>query len=125
MALVESPEGWLLQRRPNTGLLAGLWQPMLWQNTVFETAAAMQTALAERGIQTAAPYALRSTALPAARHIFSHVEWQMQGWRFFAPAQPAPDGFVWAGRAQLEAEYALPGAFKVYKKLMLEDTDEP
>ncbi len=123
VALVEGPEGWLLQRRPESGLLAGLWQPVLWQDRVFESAAAMQAALAGLGVQTAAAYTVRGTALPAAKHIFSHVEWQMQGWRFCAPAQPAPEGFVWASRAQLQAEYTLPGAFKAYKTLMLEDTD--
>ena len=123
VALVKSPQGWLLQRRGETGLLAGLWQPVLWPETVFETADAMQQALAELGVQTAAPFALRGGSaaqpLPAAKHIFSHVEWQMAGWRFDAPAQPAPAGCVWADEQQLQAEYALPGAFKVYKKLML------
>ena len=28
-------------------------------------------------------------------------------------------GCVWAGKEQLEAAYTLPGAFKVYKKLLL------
>ena len=36
-----------------------------------------------------------------------------------APEQPAPAGCVWAGKEQLEAAYTLPGAFKVYKKLLL------
>ena len=35
------------------------------------------------------------------------------------PAQPAPAGCAWAGQEQLEAAYTLPGAFKVYKKLLL------
>ena len=35
------------------------------------------------------------------------------------PEQPAPAGCVWAGKEQLEAAYTLPGAFKVYKKLLL------
>ena len=36
-----------------------------------------------------------------------------------AAEQPAPAGCVWAGKEQLEAAYTLPGAFKVYKKLLL------
>jgi len=125
VALVKSPQGWLLQRRPDSGLLAGLWQPVLWQGTAFGSAAEMQAALNGLGVQTAAPLALRGEAaaepLPAAKHIFSHVEWQMNGWRFDAPAQPAPAGCVWANAQQLRAEYALPGAFKVYKTLMLKE----
>ena len=43
----------------------------------------------------------------------------MGGWQLEAPRQPAPEGFVWANAAQLQAEYTLPGAFKVYRKQML------
>ena len=31
LALVESPAGFLVQQRPQKGLLAGLWQPVLWR----------------------------------------------------------------------------------------------
>ena len=31
LALLESPAGFLLQQRPQKGLLAGLWQPVLWE----------------------------------------------------------------------------------------------
>ena len=31
VALVESPAGFLVQQRPAKGLLAGLWQPVLWE----------------------------------------------------------------------------------------------
>ena len=124
VALVQSPEGWLLQRRPDTGLLAGLWQPVLWENKTFAAPEQMQQALAALGVQTAALWGLPGRAagaqpLPAAKHVFSHVEWHMGGWCFSAPAQPLPEGFVWASRARLEAEYTLPGAFKAYKKWML------
>ena len=32
LAVVRSPAGVLLQQRPEKGLLAGLWQPVLWEN---------------------------------------------------------------------------------------------
>lgn len=57
-------------------------------------------------------------ALRPAKHIFSHIEWQMQGYLFAADTQPAPAGCVWASPEQLAAEYTLPGAFKAYKKLL-------
>ena len=58
-------------------------------------------------------------ALPAAKHIFSHIEWHMNGILLHVPAQDAPAGCVWASREALQAEYTLPGAFKSYKKLMV------
>ena len=56
---------------------------------------------------------------PAAKHIFSHIEWHMNGILLHVPAQDAPAGCVWASREALQAEYTLPGAFKSYKKLMV------
>lgn len=122
IALVESPAGWLLHQRPKTGLLAGLWEPPLWEDTSFVSAAEMQKALAEMGIDTAAAFtdAPLCDPLPKAKHIFTHLEWHMSGWKFYAPAQALPDGYVWASREQLEQEYTLPGAFKAYRKQMLE-----
>lgn len=59
------------------------------------------------------------TPLPAAKHIFTHIEWHQSGYFLTVSEQPAPAGCVWAGKEQLEAAYTLPGAFKVYKKLLL------
>ena len=58
-------------------------------------------------------------ALPAAKHIFSHIEWHMNGILLHVPAQSAPAGCVWASREALQAEYTLPGAFKAYRKLIV------
>ena len=62
---------------------------------------------------------LASEKLPEAKHIFSHIEWHMNGILLHVPAQDAPAGCVWASREALQAEYTLPGAFKSYKKLMV------
>lgn len=115
LALLESPAGFLLQQRPQKGLLAGLWQPVLWEGEALaagEVLARLQAMGVDTG--TAAP-----EALPAAKHIFSHIEWHMNGILLHVPAQDAPAGCVWASREALQAEYTLPGAFKAYKKLMV------
>ena len=117
VALVRSPAGWLLHRRPENGLLAGLWEPPLWEDRVFADAQSLRAALAGAGLQTL-PDAPQ--ALPKARHIFTHLEWHMAGWQCSAGAGPLPAGYVWADAAALEDEYTLPGAFKVYRKRMLE-----
>ena len=115
LALLESPEGFLLQQRPEKGLLAGLWQPVLWENeslSAEETLARLQAmGLDVRGT--------RPEALPAAKHIFSHIEWHMGGIALQVPAQAAPAGCVWASREALKTTYTLPGAFKAYRKRML------
>ena len=111
VALVESPAGFLIQRRPEKGLLAGLWQPLLWEGAAMtaEQLPAALTALGIHGITEVQP-------IPKAKHIFSHIEWRMTGYTVTVEAQPAPDGWIWATREQLQTEYTLPGAFKAYKK---------
>ena len=115
VALVESPAGFLVQQRPAKGLLAGLWQPVLWENEALsaeETLARLQAmGLDLRGT--------RPEALPAAKHIFSHIEWHMGGIALRLPAQAAPAGCVWASREELRTTYTLPGAFAAYKDRML------
>ena len=114
LALVRSPEGILLQQRPEKGLLAGLWQPVLWENESL-SAEEIRQRLETLGVfcTDEAP-----SPLPAAKHIFSHIEWRMGGFCFSAKSGPVPANCVWAGEEQLKAEYTLPGAFKAYKKLL-------
>ena len=115
LALVESPAGFLVQQRPEKGLLAGLWQPVLWEGEHLLQAEVLAR-LAAQGLDTgtAAP-----AALPAAKHIFTHIEWLMSGVQLHVPVQSAPAGYVWASREQLRTTYALPGAFRAYKPLLL------
>ena len=102
-------------QRPAKGLLAGLWQPVLWEDTAL-TAAETAARLAALGLDCTGGH---FTPLPAAKHIFTHIEWHQSGYFLTVPEQPAPAGCVWAGKEQLEAAYTLPGAFKAYKKLLL------
>ena len=112
-----SPAGVLLQRRPDKGLLAGLWQPLLAEGALDEAgalAAAARAGLILPGLRVLG-------ALPAAKHIFTHIEWQMTGWQLFCPAAPAlPDGFLWASAAQLQTELTLPAAFAAYREALIE-----
>ncbi len=111
--LVQNSKGeYLLQQRPQTGLLAGLWQPLLAEEELDAAAAA---ALLER-LGLDAEYAGPG---PEAKHVFSHIEWRMASLRFSAGNLPAPAGCVWAGPDQLRGIYPLPGAFKVYRAHML------
>ncbi len=118
VALVQAADSgaWLLQKRPETGLLAGLWQPPAFEGVHLDSPAAVRQSLAALGLAAGEASAL---PLPAARHVFTHLEWQMSGWLLTVPAQPAPAGCVWAGREALAGQYALPGAFKAYRKYLL------
>ena len=115
VALVESPAGFLVQQRPAKGLLAGLWQPLLWESEhLLQAEVLARLAALEVDTGTAVP-----EALPAAKHIFSHIEWLLSGVALTVPEQAAPAGCVWASREELRTTYTLPGAFAAYKDRML------
>ncbi len=94
-----------LSRRPEKGLLANMWELPAVPGKL-EKQQALQV-LADWGI----PAAVLET-LPAAKHVFSHVEWRMTGWA--AEAETLSPGFTWVDRVELEQEIALPSAFKSY-----------
>ena len=115
VALVESPAGFLVQQRPAKGLLAGLWQPLLWESEHLLQAEVLAR-LAALGVDTGTAV---PEALPAAKHIFSHIEWLLSGVALTVPEQAAPAGCIWASREELRTTYTLPGAFAAYKDRML------
>ena len=112
VALVESGGRLLIRQRPEKGLLAGLWEPILWEGETL-TAEQLETRLREMGLDCGG---MTAEPLPAAKHIFSHIEWRMTGFAVQLPFQGAPAGTVWVSREELKTGYPLPGAFKSYKK---------
>ena len=94
-----------IRRRPDRGLLAGLWEfPNLPGHLSPEQ---VVKAAEDWGVQPRElVFSLRRS------HIFTHVEWDMQCCLLRCAA--APDGFVWADRAALEGDYALPTAFRMF-----------
>ncbi|MGN0975840.1 MAG: A/G-specific adenine glycosylase [Gemmiger sp.] len=108
VALVQSPAGVLLQKRPAGGLLAGLWQPLAFEGEALDESA-LRGRLAALGLTVGA-----MEPLPAARHVFTHKVWSLGGWRCTAQTVPAPQDCVWADQAALEGEYAVPSAFAAY-----------
>lgn len=97
-----------IRRRPTTGLLAGMWEiPSAEGKRNLEGA---MEQLQEWGVQ---PQEVK--LMPAAKHIFSHVEWHMTG--YWVDLKARPEGFTWVGRETLQQEYALPSAFRAYLDL--------
>ena len=109
VALVESPAGLLLQRRPAGGLLANLWQPPAFEGRTL-TRDQLDGELARLGVRVR-----WEAALPAARHVFTHRIWELGGWQGRAAAAAAlPDGYAWARGEELAEQYPVPSAFDAY-----------
>lgn len=94
-----------LRRRPDSGLLAGLWEFPNVEGTLDEAAAA-ETVRAW-GLE---PRAWRKKL--TAKHIFTHVEWHMTGYALEAAGE-GPGEFTWADGAGLTSR-AVPSAFARY-----------
>ena len=57
--------------------------------------------------------------LGPARHIFTHIQWEMIGYRIRlvnVPVSVATPEFVWASREELQDTYSIPSALRVYKE---------
>lgn len=95
-----------LRRRPETGLLAGMWEfyHMEGKKTKEEAAAALKKA----GFS---PSALRSCG--SAKHIFTHLEWHMTG--FFVTVEEKRGAEVWKSAEEIRSSVALPTAFRHFK----------
>ena len=90
-----------LRRRPDKGLLAGLYE---LPN--------------ERGFLSVEEakklYPGKIKKLPAATHVFTHVVWRMIGYEI--DLTTAPSNVFFATAEEIEGKYSLPSAFSAYKK---------
>ena len=109
--VLRGPQGVLLQKRPDRGLLAKLWQPLLWEGTLS------RQEVADRLEQLGLP-ASRLEPLGEAKHIFTHKVWQMQGWLAETEADTLPGRCVWATTEELETVYSVPSAFSAFRQAM-------
>ncbi len=97
----------LLHKRPDTGLLAGLWElPNLDGDYT------------DRPLPAAFDGCTVKAVLPRGKHIFTHIEWHLSGLLLDVPDTDLPIGCVWADTAALHQQYALPTAFQTYSRLL-------
>lgn len=94
-----------LRRRPDKGLLAGLWE--------YPNEAA----------PWAAPVEGKAEPAGKARHVFTHVQWNMEAILIRAETGTLPEGWVWASREELDGRYAVPSAFSAFTETVLRELD--
>lgn len=96
-----------IRKREEKGLLASLYELPGLEGKIPEN-----LILNSLGIQEA-----NITPLPDAKHIFSHVEWHMTGFRVELKER-LKGNYLWVTPEEVEKTYSLPGAFKAYTKLI-------
>ncbi|SHJ47184.1 A/G-specific adenine glycosylase [Hespellia stercorisuis] len=102
-----------IHKRPAEGLLAGLYElpNELGEMTRKEVIEYSRTI----GL---AP--IRVKKLPAAKHIFSHIEWQMTGYvvQVDELEKNCRESMIFASPAEVEKEYSIPSAFSKYMQYL-------
>ena len=94
-----------LRKRPDTGLLAGLWE---FPNVPGKLETEGALAQAER-------FGLRPREIyrqAERKHIFTHIRWEMRG-VYLEVAEPGGE-FAWLTAQEIEKEAALPTAFRQF-----------
>lgn len=100
-----------LLKRPEQGLLAGLWQLPEAEGEL----------LPNQAVTLAESWGVRPqdmTKQVTKNHIFTHIEWEMTGFYFHCAAMP--ERFTWAAPEQLDQIYSVPTA---YRQFILERTE--
>lgn len=103
--LLECNGRFAVEKRSETGLLAGLWQfpnvpQKLDAQTAVQTAQSFHTDPKELVLET------------HKTHIFTHIRWEMTGYVIRCNAMS--EAFTWASLAELERDFALPTAFRQF-----------
>lgn len=94
-----------LRQRPDTGLLAGLWEYPHVPGTLTEAEAARQ-------LQMWGVNPTKWTKKLSARHIFTHIRWEMTGYVVEVDGL-GPGDWLWA-EAQQRERLAIPSAFEKF-----------
>ena len=102
-----------VRRRPDSGLLAGLWEFPTLEGRASE--GRVREHLQSLGIEAG-----MITPTAPAKHIFTHIEWHMDGYTVDCLDLPAEGGgFSWVTAAAWREEYAAPTAYRAFTKLVL------
>ena len=107
-----------LRKRPEKGLLAGLFEPFSVPEAL--DVKSVEALLAANGIKP-----LRISPLGEAKHIFTHIEWHMTGFEVILDEKSAQTvcknldtGLFFAPRDKIDSGFAVPSAYSAYRAFM-------
>lgn len=115
--ILEYNKQYAICQRSSKGLLAGLWElPSLEGKKEEKEIRELFTQLGITGYKI--------EVLQEAKHIFSHIEWHMTGYKIYLSRYTIKQdiqlkeifgNYIWINRKQLEEKYTLPSAFVAYR----------
>ena len=108
--ILQDPAGKIaLSKRPSKGLLAGLYEPVNLEGKLSE--AEVRALIEDLGLRL-----LRLIRLPESKHIFSHIEWHMNGYRAMVevPEGAQTGQLVFIRPEEIGQRCPVPSAFNAY-----------
>lgn len=100
-----------IEKRKSTGLLANMWTfPMIAGHVTREDCL--------DGLMNAGYKVAGITALPPNKHVFTHVEWHMNGYEVEILSMQNETLLTWVTEEQLSDKYAVPTAHAFYAKYL-------
>ena len=113
--VLESTRGIALKKRPDKGLLAGMYELPAADGHLSKKQASAY-------IESLGYHPVRIREIEESKHIFSHIEWHMKAYHALVDdlldpsvCDPA-NGILFVTKEERREGYALPSAFKAYKK---------
>lgn len=103
-----------IRKRPESGLLAGLWELPTLPGTLD----------AQETLDTAASWGVHPSGIgrmTEKQHIFTHITWEMRGYEIDCTV--AVPEFTWAATSQLRDTYSLPTAFRQFLEAELSNSN--
>lgn len=107
--VIQDGERVAIRKRKSSGLLAGLYE--LPNESGYLTQEEVLELVSDLGLE-----AVRIQPLEEAKHIFSHVEWQMRAYRVKVAslAKPEKGRMIFVNKEETSKSYAIPSAFRAY-----------
>ncbi len=112
--ILEYQGRYLIQKRPDKGLLAGLWEFPSQEGNLSLVELQEQLSQWENCEEI--------ELLGRAKHIFSHVEWHMLGYLVRLQQKPEnglEERGIWADIEEIKENYSIPSAFSAYYEKLL------
>ncbi len=95
-----------LRRRPKKGLLSGMWE--------------FPNGLVDEPVLPEGFCGREEGGFGWAKHVFSHIEWEMESKVLVLSSPDLPENWQWADSEDLRSVYALPSAFREFMPRLFE-----
>lgn len=109
--LLETKDQIAIHKRTSKGLLAGLWEfpNMSGRMDMQDVMEQMKIWGIENG---------EISPAGKGKHIFSHIEWHMEGIRIALKEPVFIEKLLWVSKKELKTVYALPSAFEIFRNIL-------